>query len=120
MSMDDYDDEPAPGCPYCASVNGCTHLLLLVDLTFRSAGNGTLMEAFNDRWSKLCEEGGDDFDETEPFESLLDEIAACADSFAEYDFEGGPGMSSSCAAYYVESAEAMKEAVARFESEEEP
>jgi hypothetical protein len=136
MSVDDYDDEDndVQECPYCLSASGCAHLLLRVDRTFRTAEGGALMRAFNDRWSKLCEEGGDDFDEREPFDGLLDEVDACADSSfqlfylgfgtagpayrwsAEYDHEGGPGMSSVYSIYYVESADAAKEAVARFAS----
>lgn len=115
MSVDDYDDEDdVQECPYCSSTSGCAHVLLLVDRTFRTAEGGALMRAFNDRWSKLCEEGGDDFDEREPFDGLLDEVDACADSSAEYDHEGGPGMSSSYSIYYVQSADAAKQAVERF------
>jgi len=72
------------------------------------------MRAFNDRWTQLCEDGGDDFDEREPFDSLLDEVDACADSSAEYDHEGGPGMSSSYSIYYVESAGKADAVVANF------
>jgi len=115
MSMDDYVNEGgAPECPYCSSANGCSHILLLVDKTFRTAEGGALMLAFNDRWSNLCEDGGDDFDEREPFESLLEEVDSLADSSADYDHEGGPGMSSSYSIYYVQSAERAKDAVARF------
>ena len=45
-----------------------------------------------------------------------DEVDACADSSAEYDHEGGPGMSSSYSIYYAESAEKADAAVARFVS----
>ena len=72
------------------------------------------MRSFNDRWSKFCEEGGDDFDEREPFDGLLDEVDTFADSSDDYDHEGGPGMSSSYSVYYVESAEKAKTALARF------
>ena len=84
------DDDVARACPYCSSVNDCVHLLLLVDTTFRTAEDGALMDAFNDRWSKLCEDGGDDFDEREPFESLLEEVDACADSSADFIRGGRP------------------------------
>jgi hypothetical protein len=115
--MDGYEDEDgAPECPYCSSLSDCSHVLLLVDTTFRTAEGGVLMRAFNDRWGKLCEKGGDDYDERESFNGLLDEVDACADSSAEYDHEGGPGMSSSYSIFYVESADAAQEAVARFAS----
>jgi len=115
-SGDCHEDADAQECPFCASTNGCAHLLLIVDRTFRTAEGGTLMRAFNARWGKLCEEGGDDFDEREPFENLLDEVESCADSSADYDHEGGPGMSSSYSIYYAESAEKADAAVARFVS----
>jgi hypothetical protein len=115
MSMEDHDDEDgAQGCPYCSSADECVHVLLAVDRTFRTADGGVLMNAFNERWSRLCEDGGDDFDEREPFENLLEEVDAVADFSTEYDSEGGPGMSSACAIYYVESADKAKDAMARF------
>lgn len=120
MSVDDYDPEDgAQECPYCSSANVCIHVLLIVDRTFRTAEGGALMRTFNDRWSRLCEDGGDDFDEREPFDGLLDEVDAYADSSAEYDHERGPGMSCSYSIYYVKSADAAKEAVARFASWDE-
>jgi hypothetical protein len=116
MIKDKYDDEEdsAQECPYCSHANGCAHLLLLVDKTFRTAEGGSLMRAFNERWSKLCEDGGDDFDEREPFNRLLDEVDFYADSSAEYDHEAGPRMSSSYSVYYVESPDKAVYAVARF------
>lgn len=116
MRMDDYDDGGAQECPYCSSNDECAHVLLVVDRTFRSAEGGVLMDAFNDRWNRLCEEGGDDFDEREPFENLLEEVDSLADSSTDYDHEGGPGMSSSYSIYYVESSEKADSAVARFVS----
>ncbi len=115
MSVDDYDDEGGtPECPFCSSANGCAHLLLLVDKTFRLAEGGALMQAFNQRWSMLCEDGGDDFDERESFESLLDEVDVCADSSADFDQEGGPGMSSSYSICFVEKTDSINDLVVRF------
>lgn len=115
MSVDDFEDvDSTQKCPYCSSTGDCDHLLLLVDRTFRTAEGGALMDAFNDRWSMLCEDGGEDFDEREPFEDLLNEVDAYADASSEYDHEGGPGMSSSYSIYYVESADKAKDTVARF------
>ena len=115
MSMTDTEDQDdVQRCPYCSQADGCDHVLLVVDTTFRSAEGGALMKAFNSRWSRLCEEGGDDFDEREPFENLLDEVDACADSSTEFDLEGGPGMSSAYSIFYVESADKVKDAVAKF------
>ena len=117
MSMTDTEDQDdVQLCPYCSQAGGCQHVLLVVDRTFRSAEGGALMKAFNLRWSILCGEGSDDFDEREPFENLLDEVDAVADSSTESDFEGGPGMSSSYSIYYVESADRAEEAVSRFSS----
>ena len=117
MSVDEYDDDDSTReCPYCSSTGECAHLLLIVDRTFRTAVGGVLMEVFNDRSSKLLEEGGDDFEEPEPFENLLDEVDSCADSSADYDERGGPRMSSSYSSYYVRSAVKADAAVARFVS----
>jgi hypothetical protein len=114
MSIDDVHDESNVICPYCSCSGECSHVLLVVDKTFRTAEGGVLMKSFNARWSKLCEEGGDDFDERESFENLLEEVDSFADSSADLDHEGGPGMSSAYAIYYGESAEMADAAVARF------
>ena len=117
MSKDDFDDDGgAQECPYCSSSDTCAHVLLVVDRTFCTAEGGVLMDAFNERWSSLCEDGGDDFDEREPFENLLEEVYSCADASTDCDHEGGPGMSSSYVIFYVESAEKADAAVARFVS----
>jgi hypothetical protein len=119
MSIDEFDDEGgAPECPYCSSADDCAHLLLFVDMTFRVAEGGALFKAFNDRWSLLCEQREDDndFDERESFEDLLSEVDSYADASADYDQEGGPGMSSSYSIYYVDSAEKAKDVVTRFVS----
>lgn len=89
-------------CPYCHASSGCQHLLLLVDTTFRTAEGGPLMDDFNKQWSGLCEAGGDDFDEREPFQDLLDCVDSYANATNEYDFDGGPGQSSSHIAYFVD------------------
>jgi hypothetical protein len=101
-------------CSYCGSDGHCPHLLLLVDQTFRTAEGGALMQAFNRRWGRMCEEGGDDFDERDHFDELLAEVDDLADDSTEYDHEGGPGGSSSYAIYYAKSAEHRARAVARF------
>lgn len=97
-------------CPYCHSQTECPHLLLLVDMTFRSAVGGQLMQEFNRLWSEQCEIGGDDFDEREPFQELLDSVDCCSTASNEWDFEGGPGQSSRFAAFYVEDDRAAGEA----------
>lgn len=60
------------------------------------------MDDFNKRWSELCEAGGEDFDEREPFQDLLDCVDCYANAANEYDFEGGPGQSSSYIYYFVD------------------
>jgi len=117
MSVDDFEDEDgARRCPYCSSSNDCEHLLLLVDRTFRTAEGGALMRVFDERWSDLCEKGGDDFDERQPFEDLLEEVDSSSDYSADFDFDGGPGMSSSYSIYYVKSASKADAVLARFMS----
>ena len=120
MSQDDLDqsdDDPyagLPRCPYCLSEDDCEHLLLLVDITFRTAEGGILMDRFNARWHELCEAGGDSFDEYEPFNTLLEDVDRLAERQIEYDFEGGPGMSSSYVGYYIKTLEKSKEALSKF------
>jgi hypothetical protein len=113
-SDEDYEEDQAPNCPFCGSQDSCEHLLLLVDQTFRTAEGGAMFAAFNTRWSEICEAGGDDFDEREPFEQLLDEVDSLAEASQEYDFEGGPGMSSTYVAYYIESPERVQTAAQNF------
>ena len=108
------DEDEEHKCPFCSSTGHCPHILLLVDTTSRNAEGGVLMSAFNERWSKLCQEGGDDFDEREPFESLLGEVDSIADVANDYDYEGGPGMSSTYSAYYVDSETKAQDALGRF------
>lgn len=52
---DEADESEADddACPYCASTEGCEHLLLVVDLTFRTSDGGALFVAFGDRWNTL-------------------------------------------------------------------
>lgn len=107
------NNEPTT-CPYCHSSAGCEHLLLLVDTTFRTAVGGPLMGDFNKQWSKLCEAGGDDFDEREPFQYLLDCVDCYANASNEYDFEGGPGQSSSYIAYFVDPGKDIGQIIEAF------
>ncbi len=108
------DDDESQGCPFCGSSGRCAHLLLHVDKTFRSAEDGVMMHAFNNRWSGMCEAGGDDFDEGEPFDELLCEIDCLADASVDSDHECGPGMSSAYVTYYVESPSKAQDALVRF------
>lgn len=117
MSVDDLRDEDgAQRCPYCSSSNDCEHLLLHVDRTFRTAEGGALMRVFDERWSDLCEKGGDDFDEREAFEDLLEEVDSSSDYSADFYFEGGPGRSSAYSIYYVKSASKADAVLARYTS----
>ena len=50
-------------CPFCSSTGDCEHLLLLLDLTFRTAEGGDLLSAFRARWSKISDRAESDFDE---------------------------------------------------------
>lgn len=113
----DEDEDESHKCPYCSSSDSCPHVLLVVDKTFRIAEGGALMDAFNDRWSKLCDEGGDDFDESEPFAELLEEVDCYANSSADFDISGGPGRSSGYVIFYVVSADKAQEVLTRFASQ---
>jgi hypothetical protein len=101
-------------CPYCASTDDCPHLLLLVDKTFRAAVGGSLMDAFNEHWFEICETGGNDFDEREPFDGLLDQVHGLADDFNEYDVDGGPGSFCEYAVYFSKSKDSRMTAMQIF------
>jgi hypothetical protein len=101
-------------CPYCGSADDCHHLLLFVDKTFRAAVGGLLMDAFNEHWFEICEAGGDDFDEREPFDDLLDQVHGLADDFKEYDVDSGPGSFCEYAVYFSKSETSATAAVERF------
>jgi len=105
-------------CPYCESDQACEHLLLLIDLTFRTAEGGLLAESFNGRWSKIREEheGDQDFEEREPFDDLIAEIESISDAIIYYDFDGGPGMSSSYAGFFSQGAQSKQNACESFDS----
>ena len=106
--------EEEPLCPFCGSMNDCEHVLLIVDKTFRSAEAGILMNALNERWSALRETGGDDFDEREVFDRLLEEASTLSDAVTENDVEGGPGKSSTYLIYYVRSSPDIRKLLPRF------
>lgn len=95
----------AESCPYCRSRQGCSHLLLRVDTTFRSAEGGALQARFNERWSATSARGQSDpgFDERGAFDELLESVGQLADAERSWDVEGGPGQSSGYLAYFRES-----------------
>lgn len=104
-------------CPYCKSNQGCGHLLLCLDTTFRQAEGGYLWENFNDAWSKIFHENSEDvnFDEREAFDKLLGQVYDLADDSSEWDFEsGGPGSSSAYLAFWISSDSKAKDLVADF------
>ena len=101
----DVDDEDRPPCPFCESMHDCAHLLLSIDQVFRTACGGFLMEAFNALWQGVFEANEDDqeFDEGEKFDALIERVTELADAQREYEFEGGPGMSTTYTLLYVSS-----------------
>jgi hypothetical protein len=106
-------------CPFCKTTDGCDHLLLMVDLTFRHAEGGLLYDAFNARWSKIVETADDpDFDERESFDDLLQEVDSLADSELSSSQDGMPGMSASYNFYYCGSKRKSLAALKTFISNE--
>jgi hypothetical protein len=104
-------------CPYCGSREDCGHLLLIVDKTFRNAEGGVLCDAFNDRWSDIVEQAGEDFDEGDAFNELLEEVDNLAGVIVPVDQEGAPGMSSAKEMYFASSKAKAAEASRRFAAE---
>jgi len=103
-------------CPYCKSNQGCEHLLLCLDTTFRQAEGGYLWEHFNKAWSKIFHANSEDvnFDEREAFDNLLDQVYDLADETSEWDFEGGPGSSSTYLNFWISSESKAKVLIANF------
>ena len=68
-------------CPYCKSSEGCQHLLLCLDTTFKQAEGGYLWEHFNDVWAKIFNENSEDFNfnENDAFNNLLKQVYDLAD-----------------------------------------
>ena len=109
--------DEADHCPYCKSNQGCEHLLLCLDTTFKQAEGGYLWEHFNDAWSKIVYANSEDdnFDEREAFDKLLEQVYDLADESSEWDFESGrPGSSSAYLAFWISSDNKAKDLVADF------
>jgi hypothetical protein len=92
----------------------CPHVLLLFDKTYRTAVGVSLMKASNARWSEISEAGGDDFDEREPFDDMLDQVHGLAYDFNEYYVDDGPGSFCECSFYFSESESSATAVVQRF------
>ena len=106
-------------CPFCNATSDCLHLLLIVDKTFRTADGGSLRKAFNSRWYAICAEktkDDEDFDESEPFEKLIEEVDSLSDATNGYDHEGCPGCSSEYQLFFCETPEKIKAAILSFEA----
>ena len=103
-------------CPYCKSDQGCEHLLLCLDTTFRQAEGGYLWENFNDAWSIIFYANSEDvnFDEREAFDNLLDRVYDLADKTSEWDFEGGPGSSSTYLNFWISYESKANDLIANF------
>jgi hypothetical protein len=111
---EDEDEDDEIRCPYCDSMNSCDHLLLVVDTTFRHAGGGLIYEAFNERWSAILTEQGEDADEREFFDELLYEVNRLADAELTSSPESAPGQSSDYGYYFCESKEKALAAMSAF------
>ena len=107
------DDDATHRCPYCSSDQGCEHLLLLVDMTFRDAEGGPLFESFNTRWYGVQSEGLEDpkFLEGDAFDACIEEVETVAGPGDGFDFDGGPGRSSHYQVWYLPSKEEVTAAV---------
>lgn len=104
-------------CPYCDATEDCDHLLLVVDRTFREAQGGLFMEAFNSRWSELVNEADDpDFDESECFDELLEEVDSLSDMEIRSSPNSAPGLTSSYSLYFCSSKRKATAALKNFKA----
>ena len=91
MSTDEEEGEEnveEAACPYCRSMEACAHLLLMVDITFRSAGRAFFM-AFEKRLADILENRADDGGDI-AFDELVDKVEGLADATEYYviDIQG--------------------------------
>ncbi len=114
---EDFGDEEQGSCPFCGDLGQCEHMLLLVDMTFRTADGGPLRRPFADCWSRMCDAGDDDFPESEAWHDLLEKVYDRAEDRTSFDVEGGPGNSSAYQAYYCSSPEKVAVSVKKLEAE---
>ena len=112
-SMDEVEDA---SCPFCQATENCDHLLLVVDLTFRTAGGGLLLEAFETKWSDLsdAQSEDEDFDESGLFEEMLEEVETLADAQIESSQSSFPGMSSAYVSFFCSTRTRTQTALKKF------
>lgn len=115
MCEDNAKESVNGNCPFCGR-NNCEHGLLVVDKLSQTAVGGALYEAFNNRLSLLAVDGDSDDEDGQVFETLLEEVDSLADAVTGWDYEGGPGGSTSYDAYFVSSAEKASFAFEQFNS----
>ena len=105
-------------CPYCKTSEDCPHLLLFVDVTFRTAEGGILMSEFKEKWQDIFDEKCElnDFDEAWEFDKLLEIVSNMSDHDITREFEGGAGQSSTYQAFYSTNAKVVKKLLKFFSS----
>jgi hypothetical protein len=105
--LDEEESDVLQGCPYCNSREGCDHVLLSVDITFRESVGGPLYEWFRQSWYDAFDENGDsdEFDEGGAYDELLALVEAHADTTQYDEFSGAPGQSSAYRIFYCSSRE---------------
>jgi hypothetical protein len=105
-------------CPYCASSDGCEHLLLAVDTYWRTIIGGPLYEKVSKGWREWAtgdeEQDYDTSEKSEAFDEYLRIVSDLADEEHECDIEGGPGQSTTHRRYYCSSAQRVVAAVKSF------
>jgi hypothetical protein len=109
------DGDAEARCPYCDSIEDCDHLVLMVDRTFREALGGLLWQDFGSRWADICNETEDpDFNESQAFDELLDEVDSLCDSEVRSSPNSAPGLTSSYSSYFCSSKKKASAAVKAF------
>ena len=86
-------------------------MLVHIDLTFRRAEGGGLVETLNKKWDQITEEGGDDFDEYEPWEELIEMCLGVGDFDETYGLDFGPGAFSKYTDVFCSSSERVADSV---------
>jgi hypothetical protein len=108
-------------CPYCASDDGCEHLLLAADVAWRIFEAGELVPAIeecNEKLSAKYLESADDNFAAEVskrlFQSILDLAASIADAEEQFDIHDRPGLSQAYRVFYCSSPQRVSDACDTF------
>jgi hypothetical protein len=106
--LEDIEETP-PTCPFCRCGSfDCKHYLGVIDRTFRTVSGSLLKAAYDPPEVEY-----DDTDFIEYFDRFCEACDASAYAL-DYDFEGGPGMSSAEMLCWSDKPEQFVEEITKY------